>query len=366
MTVKIPFHLDRTKSESLVRQMTDQLRDAIEAGFYKPGGTLPTIHEWARALEVSIRVPVGALANLKRERLVVSRPRHGCMVAPMNRQTWRGRVLMVRPVNAYSRFVGEQLAAVEEQLARADYLVTTIVVRGQDDDFDFAMLDAELRRRTNLVVVFGDQQPILRRVAKSGVPYVDFTADAAVDTPSGCAGHVTLSSVGAHVEFVGRCVRAGVRRVAVVAKAGRVASVVAMLEDAGVAVDLIAVDAEFGRDRGENLERETSRALDRLFAGRGRDWLPDLIYCVDDYQATGALFSLLGHGVEIPEDVRFVTVKNRGNGPAMSKSIACIQYDAAAVGRAAGQAAVRYLMDGRFALDADAIAPRYVEGDTFR
>ncbi len=365
--VKIPFQLDRTKSESLVRQMTDNLRDAIETGFYKPGETLPTILEWTQALDVSIRVPVGALENLKRERLVVSRPRHGCVVMSQDRPSWRGRVLMVRPVSSHSRYISEQLTAVEEQLVKAGYLATTVVVRGSDERFDFSMLDAELRRTLNLVIVFGDQKPILRRVAGAGVPYVDYTEeDAAAGTPHGCAGHVTDSAAGAQMQFVAHCVRAGVKSVLVVGKAGRADPVVAMLEGADMDVGQVAVDAEFGQDRAENLERETCRAMDGLFASRGRDWLPDLIYCVDNYQATGALFSLLGHGVRIPEDVRFVTVKNRGNGPVMPKSIACILKDPAATGHAVGLAAVRYLRGGKFTLDADAIAPKYMEGDTFR
>ena len=367
MMEKIPFRLDRNRSESLVRQMTDKLRDAIATGYYKPGGMLPTIQEWAKTLEVSIRVPVGALANLKKEELVVSRPRHGCMVLPRKRQTWRGHVLMVRPVDSHCRYVGEQLAAVEEPLSKAGYLVTTVVVRGRDDVFDFSMLDSELRRNVSLAIVFGDQMPILRRVAKAGVPYVDFSTQSTAEKPSGCLGHVPFWKDGALAQFVDHCVRAGVRSVVVVGKAGRQPdSSVAALEGAGIAVEQILVDAEFGQERAENLERETCRAMDRLFASRGRDWLPDLIYSIDDYQSVGLLFSLLAHGVKIPEDVRFVTVKHRGSGPATSKSITCIQYDSVAEGRATGLAAARYLSCGKFDLDAESIAPKYLVGDTFR
>ena len=366
MTAKIPFRLDRNRSESLVRQMTDKLRDAIATGYYKPGGMLPTIHEWAQALEVSIRVPIGALANLKKEELVVSRPRHGCMVLPRKRQSWRGHVLMVRPVTAQCWYVGEQLAAVEEPLAKAGYLVTTVVVRGRDDVFDFSMLDSELRRNVSLAIVFGDQMPILRRVAKAGVPYVDFHADAMAEKPRGCVGHVPFSKDGALAQFAEHCVRAGVHSVVVVGKVGHLDSGVAALERAGIAVEQVLVDAGFGQNRLENLERETCRAIDRLFASRGRDWLPDLIYSIDDYQSIGLLFSLLAHGVKMPEDVRFVTVKHRGNGPAMSKSITCIQYDPAAEGHATGLAAARYLSCGTFDLDVESIAPKYLVGDTFR
>ena len=366
MSSRLPFRIDRNMPRSLVGQMTDGLRDAIVTGYYKPGDTLPTIHEWTRMFDVSIRVPEGALANLVKEGYVVTRPRHGCIVLPRRQSVWRGRVLMVRPLGSYSRYIGEQIYVVEEQLARADYLVTAVVVGMRGDVFDFAALDAELRRNTSLVIVFGDQQPVLRRVAKSGVPYIDFLLGETAAPQRGCAGHVALSADRAKAHFVEHCVSAGVKSVLVVGKARSVDPVVAMLEGAGIVVEQLAVDAEFGLDRAENLERETCMAFDGFFASRGRGWLPDLVYCVDDYQATGALFSLLGHGVRIPEDVRFVTVKHRGNGPVMTKSVAGILYDAAAMGRAVGLAAVRYLRDGKFTLDVDAIAPKYVEGDTFR
>ena len=77
MTKRIPFRIDRSRPHSLVQQMTDSLRDAIESGYYRQGEQLPTIHEWTRELDVSIRVPEGAIANLAKEGLVVTRPRKG-------------------------------------------------------------------------------------------------------------------------------------------------------------------------------------------------------------------------------------------------------------------------------------------------
>ena len=103
MTKEIPFRIDRSRPHSLVRQMTDSLRDAIESGYYRQGEQLPTIHEWTRELDVSIRVPEGAIANLAKEGLVVTRPRKGCMVLPQGRRTWRGHVLFVRLVKSWGQ-----------------------------------------------------------------------------------------------------------------------------------------------------------------------------------------------------------------------------------------------------------------------
>ena len=173
-----------------------------------------------------------------------------------------------------------------------------------------------------------------------------------------------MSMAAAVDEFVAHCVRAGVRHVSVVGKVARSSLAASRLETAGIRVSLVEVDAAFGPRRVENLERETCRELDRLFAERGRKWLPDLIYAEDDYQATGALFSLLSHGVKIPGDVRFATLSNFGRGPALPISLTCVEFNPSAAGSEVGHAAVGFLDSGNFVYDG-ASAFRYVVGGTF-
>ena len=61
----IPFKVERSAAGSLSKQMTDGLREAIVSGHYKPGDVLPTILEWSKLLDVSIRVPEAAVAALQ-------------------------------------------------------------------------------------------------------------------------------------------------------------------------------------------------------------------------------------------------------------------------------------------------------------
>ena len=119
MLARVPFRIDRTRPRALVRQMTDGLRDAIVNGYYKPGDRLPTIHEWTHLLDVSIRVPEGALANLVKEGYVVTRPRQGCMVMPRDgRRVWRGHVLFIRPVVIGCRFRSREWSSTRRRRAR--------------------------------------------------------------------------------------------------------------------------------------------------------------------------------------------------------------------------------------------------------
>ena len=74
----LPFRFDGTRRSGLSDQLADGLRQAILTGSIKPGETLPTILEWAKILDVSIRVPEAAIARLVSEGLVVARRRRGC------------------------------------------------------------------------------------------------------------------------------------------------------------------------------------------------------------------------------------------------------------------------------------------------
>ena len=364
MKTALPFKLDKSRPRSLVSQMTEGLRDAIITGYYKPGDMLPTIHEWTRMFEVSIRVPVGATANLVKEGLVVTRPRHGCVVLPQpGRRTWLGHVVVVRPADVYSHIVIAQLSSMEQQFSLAGYLVSTVVVRrDENDDFDLDELNETLSRNVNLAVAVGSRPQVLGCLRKSKVPFLHVGYGNA--PVAGSVGHVGISWQMAREDFAAHCSRAGIRHVAIIGKMGGRHETARMLEARGIRVSRVEVAAELGPERVENLERETCRAVDRLFDDCGRKWLPDLVFVEDDYQAVGALFSLLSHGVKIPEDVFFATVKNYGNGPALPISISRIEYNPVEAGAAAGKAAVAFLGGKDFSCDA-AAGIRYVVGDTF-
>ena len=77
---KVPFAIDRKSTEGLSEQMTNSLRRAIVSGYYKSGDVLPTILQWSKILNVSIRVPEAAIATLVKEGLVTARKRFGCVV----------------------------------------------------------------------------------------------------------------------------------------------------------------------------------------------------------------------------------------------------------------------------------------------
>ena len=360
----LPFQIDRTRADSLVRQMTDGLRTAIATGFFKPGERLPTIHEWTKALGVSIRVPEAALANLSREGLVVTRPRHGTFVQERGAPSWRGHVLMVRLFERGCYLGDTQMNAALETFSEAGYIATSVTIRRKPrGGYDFSQFDLEISRTVGFVVVFGAARPVVAHIAAAGVPFVDFAPSGRT---KGCVGHVTTSAAAANLDFIAHCRRRGVRRVLLVDKENSGGHLLCRgLENVGIEVVRMTVKAEMGPLRVENLEREACRAFDARFEAEGRGWLPDVVYFDDDFVATGALFSLLAHGVRIPGNVGFVTVRHIGQGPSLPCAITSIEYDPAAVGVETARATMRYLETGTFSFS-DTVSPRYVIGETFR
>lgn len=110
MTHRIPFSLDRKIAAPLSVQMAEGLRAAISSGFYRDGDVLPTIHEFARLLGTSVRVPREAITALAAEGLLKPRRRIGCIVVGRGSTVWRGGSTGSVPVRPWNVFTYSGLA----------------------------------------------------------------------------------------------------------------------------------------------------------------------------------------------------------------------------------------------------------------
>ena len=118
-------------------------------------------------------------------------------------------------------------------------------------------------------------------------------------------------------------------------------------------------------DSPESVRRAAMRAFSaRLADGVGRARLPDLLYFADDIVASGALPALLYHGVHIPQDVKVVTIANRGNEPVLPISLARVSFDPFAAGRTIAAAVLSWLETGRFPKDVS-FEDSFVPGESF-
>ena len=89
----------------------------------------------------------------------------------------------------------------------------------------------------------------------------------------------------------------------------------------------------------------------------------DLVFSSDDYLTSGILPVLLESGLRIPEDVKLVTFRNKGGGPAFTKSFACIENDPKVRGENVAEDILRWFKTGKMALSDRVLT--YVRGETF-
>ncbi len=99
----------------------------------------------------------------------------------------------------------------------------------------------------------------------------------------------------------------------------------------------------------------------RLSGGRRR--LPDVILFTDDFLAQGALTAMLAAGLDVPGEVKVVTLANEGNVPVFSKSLAVLLNRPAQSGAAVARHVLDCLAGRRSPLAP--ISWRYIPGDTF-
>ena len=341
--------------------MTDGLRNAILTGYYKEGEILPKILDWAKILGVSIRVPEAAMATLVREGLVITRPGVGCVVRPQTSSIWRGHVLLVMPdsTTVYtSNVVSNRIRAA---VSESGWLTSQIdLERRQGDDFDLSRLEFALRHPVELAIVMLSRPPIEELLSKSGTNFVVYGHQPCY-MPH-CVGHIKLDTDAAIPAFVRHCVAAGIRKVVHVSKL-KDPDATGALREAGIDVEDWVLP-EPGGIKPESVQRMALEAIKARLA-KGRDWLPDLLCFNDDHLAAGAITALLHEGVRIPEDVRLVSLYNKGLGPVPWDSMACWELDSHTGGDIAAKHILAWLNGDRRTPVNCTIGTTYRHGATF-
>ena len=323
--IELPFRVDRNLRTNLVDQVVDGFRQAIQDGVYRPGDTLPTIRALAPALGVSVRVTAEAVKALTDEGLVSPRSRRGSIVLGKREQLWRGRVLAVLPEGDFGYYQTAFIGRMRSCLFKSGYLFTQATVPFVGGKrYDTSILDIVLNHPVDLAVMLFGRQQVERKLAKSGVRYVDVMTPVS-DVPN-CLGRIGADASSAIDAFVSHCVMAGVRRVVQVGKGAAEYDASQSLRAAGIEVEVWNVPARRGERRLDALQSATIE-LFREMGGSGRLTCPDLFYFTDDYLASAAILSLEHLRIRVPEDVKVVTHSNAGHAPVSWCSLTCIETD---------------------------------------
>ena len=359
---EIPFSIDRDASAPLVEQFVAGVRAAIASGRYRRGDKLPTIEEWSDFLGISPWVPRKGLSILADERAVVVKKHVGAVVLGAAPQAPKGRVLYVTidTGSIYSRnvmafWMGHVCANAGY---RFDHVSVPSVPCGGDelarlrqvlyDGVDFAVFDG-VRRGVEITSLF----------AERGIPYVTlgrFDGEAKGDV-------TVLRGASLADEIVGQIVKAGLKRVIQVGYGLWFGDeVTEKLFRHGLLIERLKLPPVTRDGTVEAFQRAAVEEFTRRLE-KGRAWLPDVFVFTDDSVATGALLALSAHGVRIPEDVRVITMSNKGFGPVYTKPLTRYERDNRAIGSAIAKYVLARLAGRKPALPV--LSSTFICGKTF-
>ena len=358
----LPFSISRSEGRDLTSQMADGLRRAIVGGYYKAGQALPTLEALSSGLGVSMNVARAAMRKLAQEGLVLPRRHVGSVVQQLGAKKRRGHVLIVQDDTASSHtniLVGEARAT----LSRLGYLVSTVVVfKDADGRYDMQPLEVELRNTVNLSILVKNRPAIERVLARSGIPFMAYGGRRC--RSANFVGQVRIETLPLE-NTVRECVSHGISRVLIVCAWLSYDSILPLFTKAHIAAEEWRIDCAARENSDEIVQRSGLEAFTERFRLEGRGWLPELlIFPDDDFLAAGCLMALLAAGVRVPEDVRVVTLANKGIGPVFVKPLTRFEIDPRLFGAQIAQYACNYLNGQGIPEDAS-VSPAYVPGETF-
>ncbi|MBR3222888.1 MAG: GntR family transcriptional regulator [Kiritimatiellae bacterium] len=356
----IPFSVSRNDGRPLVAQVADGLRQAIVAGFYRPGDVVPPSRDLAPKLGVSRIVTKAALAQLSAEGLVVARPRIGTVVRDRNVKQWKGRVIFACPEGDENYAQTVLAGTLRNRLTEAGYLFTQVCLpQKARDRYDFARLDAALSQSADMIVTMFARPHILSRLSRQKVPFAVFGEYAKAPRPA--VGGTWLNFNLAAGEFAAACKANGIRNVVEFCYCA-MCDVAPALRKVGIGIKKIQVPPNRLDSSLINVKRMGMEIFGRLIAKKqiSRD---TVYFFADDYLASGALTALSYAGLRSPEDVRIVTFANKRLGPAYPRELSRMEFDAHKAGDVLADAVLECLKGGKYP-SGSVVGPVWVAGET--
>jgi len=359
---KLPFTISRGLNMSLGEQMFQGLKKAIVRGVYKPGQTLPGIHEMAAAAGVSERISREALARLAEIGWCTSKRGYNSVVADRGKERL-GKVLFFNSETGFGFHSSWLVGALRSRLLKGDYRLTAISAYDIRKDGSSRLLSESLKEHWDLVIEFGMRQGARKDIEASGWPFL-VLGDGGRCIPSdaaNCIGKIELLNGLAVPEFVRACVKSGVSSVVQFLYDEGGFDVSGLLtESLGIACTTIRVPRyrnPFGMCSGGYEQMEA-------FLAKTRGRLPDVFLFTDDHLAHGGLLALMERGIRIPQDVKVVTHANRGRGPFWIKPLTRLEMDPVAQGAAVASAVLDYIKTRRLSSDI-VLGSEWKRGKTF-
>ena len=361
-----PFEIDRRSSTSLTSQVVDGLRISILTGRYPAGSCLPTLSSLSSDLGVSMNTVRAAFRQLSDEGLIVSRTGVGSIVQPLGRRGRRGHVLLVFPESKSSFFLSVMSCQLRNALMKGGFFVNEVVVPMDVNRRHLLdVLQLQLTKSVDLAIQV-QRTPAIRRVlVDSGVPFVAFDFDCVNRIiAQNCVCHICAHLDGGADELLRHCKESGVSSVFMACAWSPCDALSQLFRDAGISVVArqFCTSEHYGQQ--EAVQRAGMEALQHIIVEEPHLLSGLLIFPDDDVFAAGALMALTYAGWRTPEDVKVVTLSNRGSGPVYPKTLARLEVDVEAFSACVADNALAFLNRKDSPLRVD-LETRYVKGDSF-
>ena len=344
---------------NLVDALCRFIKEGITFGRITGGEKLPTIGEMCKATGLTFAQARRVTECLAREGYVCSRPHVGTIVLSRNGNVLRGRVLLVLPDADIGRYHPSQMIDIVSRRLMAAGYSFSVVTFPLDANDDLAVLKSELLRAADLVIAARATPQVQKCLAESGVNHFFVYGDKpeSDDRPWIRFAPETVIS-----QFADHCVKAGVKHVVQVRfESGDTIDAQPALEERGIGcswMHLSRSKAGVGRSDGiVHCGYET-------FATMPRSDFPELLLFWNSFFTQGAIMAFLARGINIPENVKVVTLSNTGVGPVYIKPFTRFEVDPAEAGQKVGDFALAVLTRGRIPRPPQ-IKPQYVIGETF-
>ena len=362
------IRIDRASSRTLTDQVVRGIRSAILEGSLPVGSVLPSREKIASDCGVSVNVIREALSCLVTEGLVRARPHIGCEVLRRNKRKMTGHILRILGENDGSYIWSVVTSVLQRELSAVGLRCPQVAVTtGANGRPDYTWLEEALDDRPDMAIVFACKMTvsgIVRILERYGVPYVLvlFVQSDIQRKGRNCLKSILFDGHEAVNAFVEDC---KCRRVLSVCQFGfgkdSLFDAIPQLRAAGIATEEIAVPLKSVLGDLEAIQRLAAETMSKRLA---RGPLSELLFFTDDYLALGAIPVLLERGVKIPQDVKVVSLANRGFGPVFPKRLTRIETDCPGDAVRIARAIVGWTRTGEVS-GIDSISPRYLRGETF-
>jgi DNA-binding LacI/PurR family transcriptional regulator len=352
----MPFSVARSDGRSLVDQVVDGIKRAIETGRYAVGDIIPSTRDMSEALGVSRIVTRAAVRELADAGYVNPRQGVGCVVLGQKGKLWKGTVLFIAPSDKgdyYTHSFSDEMSGV---FVRNGWRFIRVAATRSDTSF----LELELAHPVDLAIVMFANPPVEKILSKSGVPFVAVGDEKAAKL-KGCIAAIPFVREATAAEVAAQATASGVKSAWQVGFEPQ-PDLIRAFAAAKIPLKEILVKPAKDARQPEATVFASQAYFEKLLA-KGASALPDLLYFSDDYVCQGALLALARRGIEAPRDVKVVTWSNRGNGPYYFKPLARVELAPLEDGRRLAENLLSWLAT-RKPLAKVLIATMYFEGDT--